>query len=73
MAIETTKTIAKRSDWLERQKPGMKSMLREKQNYGGPEFEDYRPSLKKLIFGKNYERYAELFKSPHTPDPYQQI
>lgn len=53
--------FARRSDWLEWwQKPGMKSMLRLQRNYG-PGLEDFRPSLKKLIFDSDAEPYAELF------------
>ena len=53
-------TFAKRSDWLERQKPGIKAALRSMRNYG-PKFEDFRPSLKKLIFDSDAEPYAEFF------------
>ncbi len=62
------KNFAKRSEWIDRQKPGMKSMLRSMRSYG-PGLEDFRPSLKKLMFGSNFDRYSELFKSPNTPDP----
>lgn len=60
MAIRVNKIIAKRSAWLDRQKPGMKSMLRKRNQYG-PKSEDFRPSLKKLIFGSEAEPYAESF------------
>ena len=68
MANKPDNSIAKRSMWLDRQKPGMKSLLRKRNQYDISAFEDFRPSLKKLIFGSNIERYAELFKSPNTPD-----
>lgn len=57
-------SIAKRSDWIERQPPSVKTYLYIMNNIS--RFEDYRPSLKKLVDAQ-FERYSEPFKSPNTP------
>lgn len=65
--MNSDKSIAKRSDWLDLQTLSIKDRLRIMKNVH--RLEDFRPSLKKLIFGSAVDRYSEFFKSHNTPDP----